>query len=162
MRFAVNDRSFLAFARAAVAAVVVVGAVAGARMPALAQAVTVSVGGQPLYLNPGPVERAGRMFVPLRGIFERLGATVVYDAGVINATKHETTVSLRIGSTQAIINGQHQYVDVAPFILGATTYVPLRFVAQSLGADVAYDPSSRNVGITMPRPPVPVQPPPPV
>ena len=131
---------------------------------AAAQAVTVVVGGHPLALNPGPIERAGRVFVPLRGIFEHLGAGVVYQAGTINATKGSTTVSLQIGSTQATVNGQRQYLDVAPFIVGATTYVPLRFVAQSLGANVGYDNATRVVAITMPHAPPyaparPIQPP---
>jgi hypothetical protein len=133
--------------------------------PVAAQQVTVIVGGQPLYLNPGPIERAGRVFVPLRGIFERLGASVVYQAGTINATKGRTTVSLQIGSTQATVDGQPQYLDVAPFIVGATTYVPLRFVAQSLGANVNYDSSTRVVSITgghAPPPPAPYPPPRPV
>ena len=106
---------------------------------AVAQTVTVTINGQPLYLSPGPIERAGRVFVPLRGIFERLGATVVYASGTINATKGATTISLQIGSTQATVSGQPQTLDVAPFIVGATTYVPLRFIAQSLGAQVGYD-----------------------
>lgn len=134
--------------------------------PALSQQVTVTVNGQPLYLNPGPIERSGRVFVPLRGIFERLGAGVVYSAGTINATKASTTVSLHIGSTQATVNGQIQYLDVAPFIVGATTYVPLRFIAQSLGANVGYDNATRVVAIVMqaeipPRPPRPRPPMPP-
>jgi hypothetical protein len=127
---------------------------------------TVTVGGQPLQLSPGPIERSGRVFVPLRGIFERLGASVVYTAGTINATKGRTTVSLHIGSTQATVNGQPQLLDVAPFIVGATTYVPLRFVAQSLGANVGYDAGTQVVsinmaGLTPVRPPYPQPPPPP-
>ena len=136
-------------------------------MPAAAQ--TVMVGGQPLQLNPGPIERSGRVFVPLRSIFERLGASVVYAAGTINATKAPTTVSLHIGSTQATVNGQPQSLDVAPFIVGATTYVPLRFVAQSLGANVGYDAGTQVVSINMAglpparpvRPPYPPPYPPP-
>ena len=112
---------------------------------AAAQSVTVNVGGQPLYLNPGPIERAGRVFVPLRSIFERLGASVVYQSGTINATRHGQAISLQIGSTQATVNGQMQYLDVAPFIVGATTYVPLRFVAQSFGSNVGYDSSTQVV-----------------
>lgn len=127
---------------------------------AFAQQVTVSVNGQPLYLNPGPIERAGRVFVPLRGIFERLGAGVVYSAGTINATRGSTTVSLRIGSTQATVNGQPQILDVAPFIVGASTYVPLRFIAQSLGAHVDWNAATRGVAITMAHAPPPVAPPP--
>ncbi|HEY5424923.1 MAG TPA: copper amine oxidase N-terminal domain-containing protein [Candidatus Tumulicola sp.] len=119
--------------------------------PAAAQAVTVKVGGQPMALNPGPIERAGRVFVPLRGIFERLGSSVVYHAGTINATRGNTTVALRIGSTQATVDGATQYLDVAPFIVGATTYVPLRFVAQSFGANVGYDGTTRVVAIHIPH-----------
>jgi hypothetical protein len=140
-------------------------------VPVLAQQVSVTVNGQPLALSPGPIERTGRVFVPLRGIFERMGATVVYSAGTINATKGSTTMSLQIGSTQATVNGQSQTLDVAPFIVGATTYVPLRFIAQSLGANVGYDNSTRVVAIQMshgvplpppppPRPPMPPPPPP--
>ncbi|HEY6327069.1 MAG TPA: copper amine oxidase N-terminal domain-containing protein [Candidatus Cybelea sp.] len=138
-------------------------AVTGLPRIAVAQTVTVTINGQPLYLSPGPIERAGRVFVPLRGIFERLGATVVYASGTINATKGPTTVSLHIGSTQATVSGQPQSLDVAPFIVGATTYVPLRFIAQALGAQVGYDANTRVVAINMaqPVPPPPPRPPPP-
>lgn len=123
-----------------------VTAVAGGTLPARAQ--TVMVNNQQLVLNPGPIERAGRVFVPLRSIFERMGASVVYQNGTINATRGQSTISLTIGSTQATVNGQSQLVDVAPFIVGATTYVPLRFIAQSLGATVNYNSSTNVVAIT--------------
>ncbi|MFZ1017106.1 MAG: copper amine oxidase N-terminal domain-containing protein, partial [Candidatus Cybelea sp.] len=131
---------------------------AGGPTAVVAQTVTVTVNGQAMYLNPGPIERSGRVFVPLRGIFERLGAAVVYASGTINATKGSTTVSLQIGSTQATINGQAQILDVAPFIVGASTYVPLRFVAQSLGANVGYDGSTRVVAIVTASGPGPAPP----
>lgn len=163
-------QSPMSFVRAAGAGLVVALVLAAFPAGAQAQAVTVTVGGQPLYLSPGPIERTGRVFVPLRGIFERLGATVVYQSGEINATRGSTTVSLRIGSTQAVVAGQPQYLDVAPFIVGATTYVPLRFVAQSFGANVNYDSSTRVVAIQPhgggggaypPQPPPRPYPPPP-
>jgi hypothetical protein len=117
-------------------------------VPALgAGPVSVTVNGQPANLNPPPTERAGRVFVPLRGVFEQLGATVVYANGTINATGRGHTVSLKIGSQQAIVDGQQQTVDVAPFIIGASTYVPLRFVSQALGASVNYDGANNIVAI---------------
>jgi hypothetical protein len=117
-------------------------------LPAQAQNVTVVVNGQQVGFDQPPIERAGRVFVPLRGVFERLGAGVVYSNGLINATGNGRNISLRIGSTQATVNGQTQYVDVAPFIVGSRTLVPLRFVAQALGAAVDYSQMSRTVSIT--------------
>jgi hypothetical protein len=117
---------------------------------ALAQSsVSVTLNVSPLNLNPAPLERAGRVFVPLRGVFEQLGASVVYDGGTINAQgRGDRSVQLHIGSTQATVNGQPQTVDVAPFIVGASTYVPLRFVSQALGATVNYDASNRIVALS--------------
>jgi hypothetical protein len=88
------------------------------------------------------------VFVPLRGVFENLGASVVYQGGVINATGRGHNVSLKVGSQQATVDGQQQSLDVAPFIIGASTYVPLRFVSQALGATVNYDGTNRVVALS--------------
>lgn len=117
----------------------------------LAQAalsVTVVVNGQQLQFDQPPIERAGRVFVPLRGVFERLGASVVYANGQINATGNGRNISLHIGSTQATVNGQSQTIDVAPFLVGSRTLVPLRFVAQALGASVDWNNNTSTVTIT--------------
>src|SRR5579872_6625948 len=82
-------------------------------LPALA-AVTITVNGQQVQFDQPPIERSGSVFVPLRGVFERLGASVVYDNGKINATGNGRTISLTIGSTTAVVNGQPQTLDVAP------------------------------------------------
>ncbi len=115
---------------------------------ASAQSVNVTLNGAPVTLNPEPQQRAGRVFVPLRGVFERLGASVVYAGGTINAQGNNHAVSLHIGSTQATVDGQPQTLDVAPFIIGASTYVPLRFVSQALGATVNYDAANRLVALS--------------
>jgi len=111
-------------------------------------AYSVSINGSPVSLSPAPIERGGRVFVPLRGVFENLGASVVYDSGQINATTSTHNVSLRVGSNQAIVDGATQLLETAPFIVGASTYVPLRFVSQALGATVNYESSNRMVAIT--------------
>lgn len=125
-----------------------------------ASSVSVTVNGTQAQFEPGPIERAGRIFVPLRGIFERLGASVVYANGIINATGNNRSVSLKIGSTQATVNGAVQPIDTAPFVIGASTYVPLRFVSQALGANVNYDGTNHIVALTMggapAAPPAPV------
>jgi hypothetical protein len=129
----------------ALAAAVVLAAAAA---PAVAAGpVTVTVNGSTVNLTPPPINKAGRVFVPLRGVFENLGATVVYANGVINATGGRHTISLKIGSPAATVDGQQQTIDVAPFIVGASTYVPLRFVSQALGATVNYDGGNNVVAI---------------
>lgn len=115
--------------------------------PAPAQSVAIVVNGAGVTFDQPPVERAGRVFVPLRGVFERLGASVVYANGDINAQGNGRSVHLRIGSNQAVVNGQTLTMDVAPFLIGARTLVPLRFVAQSLGAAVNWNQSNNTVYI---------------
>lgn len=118
--------------------------------PASAQTqISVQLNSNTLNLNPPAIERAGRVFVPLRGVFEQMGAMVVYENGQINATGHGHNVSLTIGSNQAVVDGQNQTLDVAPFIIGASTYVPLRFLSQSLGAQVNWDNNNSVVELTM-------------
>ncbi len=119
-------------------------------LPAASSAatVTIAVNGNAVSFDQPPIERGGRVFVPLRGVFEKLGASVVYQRPVINATGNGHNISLTIGSTTATIDGQSQSVDVAPFLVGSRTLVPLRFVAQALGATVNYNNGTRVVSIT--------------
>jgi hypothetical protein len=88
----------------------------------------------------------------------------VYANGIINAQGNGRSISLHVGSTQATVNGQPETLDVAPFIVGASTYVPLRFVSESLGASVNYDATNRIVAIVSGAPaqggPPPQGPPP--
>jgi hypothetical protein len=111
--------------------------------------VRIYVNGSQVQFDQPPIERSGRVFVPLRGVFERLGASVVYDNGKITATGNGRDIALQIGSTTAVVNGDTRTLDVAPFIVGQRTLVPLRFISESLGANVAYDDSSRSVNISM-------------
>ncbi len=132
----------------AVAAIIAFGTVLFTAAPASAQ-VAVTVNGNQISLSPAPIVQAGRVFVPLRGVFEQLGASVVYSNGTINATGNGHNISLQIGSNQAIVDGQTQTLDVAPFIVGDSTYVPLRFVSEALGATVNWDDANNEVDIEL-------------
>ena len=114
----------------------------------LAADISVVVNGQQVQFDQPPIERSGRVFVPLRGVFEHLGASVVYDNGVINATASGRAIQLHIGSTQATVNGQTRTLDVAPFIVGSRTLVPIRFISESLGANVDWNDNTQTVIIT--------------
>lgn len=83
----------------------------------------------------------GRTVAPLRAIFERLNATVEWDDvnKAVTATKNNTTVWLAIGNTEAKIGGNPVTLDVPPMLINGSTYVPLRFVSEALGATVSFD-----------------------
>lgn len=81
----------------------------------------------------------GRSFLPLRSIFERCSARVDYDSSnkLISAMRADGAVlTLRLGSTQANMtkNGimQDLQLDVTAYADDGITYVPLRFVAESM------------------------------
>lgn len=122
-------------------------AVCASAVPAAAAGVSVIVNGQAMAFDQPPVMRASRVFVPMRAIFERLGATVVYANGNINAQGRGHSVHLTIGSQNARIDGNPYTMDVAPFTIAGRTEVPLRFVAQALGAGVQWDPNTSTVYI---------------
>jgi uncharacterized low-complexity protein len=132
--------------------VLVTSAVAAVAMDILAtQAADADIGitinGSAVDVAPAPIIQNGRVFVPLRGVFEQLGASVVYSNGAIDATGNGRDIALQIGSTQATVNGQQEVIDVAPFIVGASTYVPLRFISEALGDSVNWDDSNSIVAI---------------
>jgi ankyrin repeat protein len=96
-----------------------------------------------------PLVIQGTTMVPLRGIFETLGATVQWDkkTQTITAKKETTTVILKIGDKTAKVNsGNVQLLQPAQIINGSTL-VPLRFIGESLGALVEYSPKTKKINI---------------
>jgi hypothetical protein len=119
-------------------------------------AIQVEVDGSPLYLSVQPTLESGRTMVPLRGIFESLGAQVNWDAysRTITATKGDTDVRLAIGDPRATVNGRVVQLDAPAMILGGSTMVPLRFVSEALGADVKWFEATQTVSITTGQDPI--------
>lgn len=115
-----------------------------------AQGISVFVDGNPLRSDQPPVMIGGRTFVPLRGIFEALGATVVWDGATrtVRAQRDATSVELTLGSYQARVNGQGVSLDAPARSVGGRTMVPLRFIGEALGAGVDWRASTRTVLIT--------------
>ncbi|MGO4890484.1 copper amine oxidase N-terminal domain-containing protein [Anaerobacillus sp. MEB173] len=105
-------------------------------------------GNKQYYNNEGVIQN-GTTLVPLRGIFESLGATVQWNQKdkTINATKGNTTVWLKIGSKTAKVNGKAVTISVQAQVIEGRTFVPLRFISQSLGENVHWDSSTRTVTI---------------
>ena len=97
-----------------------------------------------------PVLEDGRTLVPLRGIFESLGATVQWDQQkqLVTANRSGTKIQLKIGSKAPTVNGKIMPIDVPAKVKNGRTLVPLRFVGEALGATVHYDAANRTIKIT--------------
>lgn len=86
-----------------------------------------------------PLLSSGSAFVPLRAVFEWLGAEVSFEDGEITAQTEDIELRMRPGSREASRNGRETGLSATPFIDDGPTYVPLRFVAESLGTRIEYD-----------------------
>ncbi|WP_025027117.1 stalk domain-containing protein [Caldalkalibacillus mannanilyticus] len=87
--------------------------------------------------------------VPLRAIFEELGATIEWNAAekTVVAVKDDRHISLKIGDSTAMINGEKIQLSTPAQIIGGRTLVPLRFVSEALGAKVSWDGATKTVYI---------------
>ena len=112
--------------------------------------VKVLVNGTALTFDQPPIIENGRTLVPLRAIFEALGATVDWEqtTQTVTAVRGNDTVTLRIGSNILNRNGEQITLDVPAQIVGGRTLVPARAVAESFGAEVGWEQSTQTVTIT--------------
>jgi len=139
-----KDMKKLAMKVAVAAAVLAIAALCGA------QDIQVEVNGTALVFSGAqPQYVDGRVLVPMRRIFEQLGAKVNWDQGErkVWAMKGPSEVELWIGDRQAIVNGSRVTLDVPAMVIDGTTMVPIRFVSESLGAQVGWLESQQLVSI---------------
>lgn len=121
--------------------------------------------GKELQFDQPPIIRDGRTLVPMRAIFEAIGAEVTWDDTTqeITATKKNielkgtfpnefirginVTFSISIGSTIAYVNNEASLsLDVAPIIADTgRTLVPIRAVSETFGCDVDWNDKSKTV-----------------
>lgn len=147
-------------------AVAVILMAAALGLPAWSQStVRVFVDGDQVAFDQPPIVQGSRVLVPLRGIFEKMGATVEWhpQTRTVLAVRGNTLVELQIGSRIARVNDRPVTLDVPAMIVRGRTLVPLRFISESLGANVEYRAESRTVLIStsgQPSPPPSGGPPP--
>lgn len=117
---------------------------------AQAAGVQVKVNGQMQAYDQAPIIVNDLTLVPMRGVFESLGATVTWDSinQKVTAKKYTTEISLVIGSKTGFVNSKPVPLDVAARIVEGRTMVPLRLVSETLGAEVGWDSKTKTVTIT--------------
>jgi len=115
----------------------------------------------PVYLNINgkmidsdvpPVIVNGRTLVPVRTIFEGIGADVDWDEETrqVAITMDGKELSLEIDSRAALIDDSEVTLDVPAMIIDGRTMIPVRFAAESLGFGVDWDDRARTVKIKAP------------
>jgi len=97
-----------------------------------------------------PVIQNQRLLVPLRAVFEELGAHVQWDGltRTITAEKGEKIIYMSIDETKAVVNDSITTLEVPPIIKDNRTLIPLRFVSEALGADVGWNDRLKTAFIT--------------
>jgi hypothetical protein len=121
---------------------------------------------QHVYAKPD-VLRAGRVLaglvkngvilVPLRSMFEQMGATVSYDAATksFRIEKSGASIRLALGKNESIINGESRPLDQGPIMYRGVALVPIRVISEAMGAYVEWVPS-RRLAVVRYVPPTPV------
>lgn len=117
-----------------------------------ADAPKVILDGKTLTFDVPPEIVSGRTFVPLRAIFEELGAQIHWDndTRTVTATKDSVKIVLTIGESFAYINDEMVSLDAPARVVSGRTLVPLRFVSEALGCTVDWDGETWTITMTSP------------
>lgn len=114
------------------------------------QDITVEVNGEICEFDVAAQIINNRTMVPMRAIFEKLGAFVDWndETKTVVSQKDDITVKLSIGSSKAYVNNEEKILDAPGVIIDSRTLVPARFVSEAFGAFVDWDDKNRKVTIS--------------
>lgn len=92
-----------------------------------------------------PIQKNGRMLVPIRVIAERTGAQVQYDEASreVIVSNQGRRIVVPIDQSTAYVDGERVSIDVPATIVKKRTLVPIRFVSQALGYQVEWNAASK-------------------
>lgn len=112
--------------------------------------IQVKINNELVQFDVKPTTINNRVLVPVRAIFENLGLQVEWDetTKTVIGQKEDLIIKLPIGDTTATINGTKIQLDVPAVIINERTLVPVRFIAESIGAEVKWDDKNQVVLIS--------------
>ena len=118
-------------------------------VPAFANEISVTVNGNPVvFPDQQPVKTESyRVLVPLRAIFEALGATVDWNEKnqSVISKKNGKTIQVTINSLTMLCDGKIKTLDEPARLINGRTMVPVRAVSEGLGAKVEWDDATQTV-----------------
>lgn len=102
--------------------------------------IRVIIDGRQIEFDVSPRITGGRTLVPMRAIFEALGLDVSWDDStrVVTGVGEGLSIQFFIGSNRALVNGAEQILDVPAMIIDNRTFVPLRFLSETIGYNVVW------------------------
>ncbi|MBQ7876307.1 MAG: hypothetical protein IJ316_03370 [Clostridia bacterium] len=111
--------------------------------------ITLTVNGVVVETDTAPYIKNDRTMVPMRAIFEALGALVTWndDTKTARGVKGETTVEITVGENLIYKNGEAVVLDCVAEIVNDRTFVPVRAISEAFGATVTWDNDNRTVNI---------------
>ncbi|MGB4439513.1 MAG: beta-propeller domain-containing protein [Sedimentibacter sp.] len=112
--------------------------------------VTVYVDNEKIEFDVNPFIENGRTLVPLRGVFEKLGAEVDWNKNISEVVimDENNEIEMLLGNDKVMVNGEINNIDVPTKMINSRTFAPLRFISEKLGHDVTWDASTNSVYIT--------------
>ncbi|MEA2552226.1 MAG: hypothetical protein QOJ65_402 [Fimbriimonadaceae bacterium] len=117
---------------------------------AMGQQIKTMVNGEAVHFSDvQPMSVNGRVLVPVRGVFEQMGVNVDWNPATkqVYANGNGKEVILYVGKRVAQVDGRTVDLDVPARMYHGRTMVPLRFISESMGAQVNWDPNYRTVAI---------------
>jgi hypothetical protein len=114
------------------------------------RAISVTIGDSALTFDAPPFIENGRTLVPVRALAESLGFIVSWDGAEQRVTlqRDHQVIQLWVDTTRVTVDGTDGKIDVPAKIRTGRTFVPVRFVAEQLGAAVAWDDQAWAVRVT--------------
>ena len=91
----------------------------------------------------------GRTMLPIRAIFEKLGAVVEWEDNNKSAVcvKDGIEVKMTVGSPEIYVNDKVVQMDISPVIIDDRTLAPVRYAAEAFGSEVQW--SEKNSAVVI-------------
>ncbi len=112
--------------------------------------ITVQLNKTELRMPNLPFLKQSAVYVPVRGLFEKMNATVIWDRknkNNVSITSGTTSIHLTKGKNTAIVNGKNIPLSSPPQYANESIFIPLRFISETIGAHVNWDSTNYTVSI---------------
>ena len=145
-----NVKAYPEFATIAANFDTIAGLSAGVELKMTLGKTTYTLNGEQKTMDVAPIIRNSRTMLPVRYVAEALGAEIGWDGATSTATLKtaDTEIKITVGAAEAIVNGQAVKLDSPAVIVSDRSFMPVRFVAETLGGTVAWDGATSTATIT--------------